>query len=184
MRLRKLKFFGLCLGLLLAAWPGLAQTPRPPTEYQVKAAILFNFAKFIDWPPESLGDDKAPFIIGILGDNPFGDDLEQTVAGKKINEHSIAVQTFRKAADATHCQILFISKSEKKQFSEIIQNLRGTAVLTVSQTDGFIESGGMVNFVPDPTSRKIRFQINADATKAARLKVSSKLLSVAVAATR
>jgi hypothetical protein len=182
MRLRKIINLGLCLGLLLAAGSGLAQTPRPPTEYQIKAAILYNFAKFIDWPPEALRDDKAPFIIGILGDNPFGDDLEQTVAGKKINDHSILVQTFRKVADATHCQILFISKSEKKQFADILLSLHGTAVLTVSQTDGFMEAGGMVNLVLDPASRKIRFQINADAAKAARLKVSSKLLNVAVPA--
>jgi hypothetical protein len=169
--------FGLTLWLLLVAGFGHAQTPRP-SEYQLKAAFLYNFAKFTDWPPEALADDKAPFIIGVLGDNPFGNDLEQTVAGKKINDHPISVQTFHTAAEAIHCHILFISSSEKKRFSEIIQSLHGTAVLTVSETDRFIESGGMVNFVQE--SSKIRFQINDDAAKAAGLKISSKLLSLAL----
>ena len=180
MRLRKIIFFGLSLGLLLAAELGRAQTPPRPTEYQLKAAFLYNFAKFIDWPPEALADEKEPFIIGVLGDNPFGNDLEQ--AGKKINDHTISVQSFHTGAEAAHCQILFISKSEEKHFSEIIQALHGTAVLTVSETDGFIEKGGMVNFVKE--DNKIHFRINGEAAKADRLKISSKLLSLAVASSR
>jgi len=177
MRLRRIKFFGLCLGLLLAAGAVHAQSPRP-SEYQLKAAFLYNFAKFIDWPPEVSGDDKASFVIGVLGDNPFGNNLEQIVSGKKINGRPIVVQALQSASAASHCQILFISSSEKNRFTEILQNLRGTAVLTVSDTDQFIESGGMVNFVPEAT--KIRFEINNEAAKAARLKISSKLLSLAI----
>lgn len=108
----------------------------------------------------------------------FGNDLEQTVAGKKINNRPISVQVFHTAAETTHCQILFISNSEKKRFSEIIQSLHGNAVLTVNATDRFIESGGMVNFVQEAS--KIRFQINNEAVKATQLKISSKLLSLAV----
>ena len=113
-----------------------------------------------------------------MGDSPFGADLEQTVAGKKINDHPITIQTFRAAAEATNCHILFISNSEKKRLPEIIQSLRGTAVLTVGETERFIETGGIINFVQEAS--KIRFQINDDAAKAARLKISSKLLSLAV----
>jgi hypothetical protein len=181
MCLRKTIFFGLSLGLLLVAGFGHAQTPRP-SEYQLKAAFLYNFAEFIDWPAEAFADGKAPFVFGILGDNLFGNDLEQTVAGKKINDRPISVQVFHTAAEATHCQILFISNSEKKRFSEIIQSLHGNAVLTVSDTDQFIESGGMVNFVQEAS--KIRFQINNEAAKAAQLKISSKLLSLAVTSPR
>jgi len=181
MRLRKIINFGLSLVLLLAAAPGRAQIPQP-TEYQLKAAFLYNFAKFIDWPPEAFADDKAPFVFGILGDNPFGNDLEQTVAGKNINERPISVQVFHTAAEATHCQILFISNSEKKHFSEILQSLHGNAVLTVSETDGFMQTGGMINFLLQ--DGKVRFQINDDAAKAARLKISSKLLSLAVTSPR
>jgi hypothetical protein len=181
MCLRKTIFFGLSLGLLLVAGSGHAQTPRP-SEYQLKAAFLYNFAEFIDWPAEAFADGNAPFVFGILGDNPFGNELEQTVAGKKINDRPISVQVFHSAAEAARCQILFISNSEKRHFSEIIQSLHGNAVLTVSDTDLFIESGGMVNFVQ--AASKIRFQINDAAAKAARLKISSKLLSLAVASSR
>jgi hypothetical protein len=177
MRLLKILFCGLSLGLFLTATAGLAQTPRP-TEYQLKAAFLYNFAKFIDWPPEALADAKAPFVIGILGDNPFGNDLEHVIAGKKINDRSILVQAFHTVAEAGHCQILFICSSEKKHFSEIIQSLQHSPILTISESDQFIESGGMVNFVQE--AGKIRFQINDEAAKAARLKISSKLLSLAI----
>ena len=176
MSVRQITFLVLALGLLSAA-PGRAQAPAP-SEYQLKAAFLYNFAKFIDWPPEAFADGKSPFIIGILGDNPFGNDLEPMVAGKKINEHPIAVQTNFAAAEATNCHILFISSSEKKRLPEIIQSLRGTTVLTVGETERFIETGGIINFVPE--AGKIRFQINGDAARAARLKVSSKLLNLAV----
>ena len=152
------------------------------TEYQLKAAFLYNFAKFIDWPPEAFADGKAPFVFGILGDNPFGNDLERTVAGKTINDHPVSVQIFHTAAEAGHCQILFISNSEKKHFSEILQSLHGNPVLTVGETDEFMQAGGMINFLLQ--DGKIRFQINDDAAKAARLKISSKLLSLAVAPAR
>jgi hypothetical protein len=183
MSLRRTIFFGLSLGLLLTAGFGHAQTPQP-TEYQLKAAFLYNFAKFIDWPPDALAGGQAPFIIGVLGDNPFGSVLEQTVAGKKIDDHPISVMPFRTAAEATNCQILFISNSEKKHFSEIVQTLHGTAVLTVSEIDGdgFIKTGGMVNFVKE--GNKFRFQIHDEVAKSNRLKISSKLLSLAVASSR
>ena len=177
MRLRKFIFYGLSGLLFLAATPGLAQTPRP-SEYQLKAAFLYNFAKFIDWP----SDDSSPFVIGILGDNPFGKSLEQIVAGKQINGRTISVQFFQTASEVARCQILFISNSESKHFTEIIKNLKGSAVLTVSENDRFIDSGGMVDFVKEDS--RIRFQINDDAAKAVRLKISSKLLSLAVGSSR
>lgn len=181
MRLRQIECILLSLGLLLAAAHGRAQVPAP-SEYQLKAAFLFNFAKFIDWPPETFAADKAPFVIGILGANPFGNELEQTVAGKKINDHPITIQLIHAGSEATNCHILFISNSEKPRLPETIQSLRGAAVLTVGETDGFVESGGMVNFVQE--ANKIRFQINDEAAKAARLKISSKLLSLAVRSSR
>lgn len=179
MAVRKKIFFVLGLGLLLAARPACAQSPAP-SEYQLKAAFLYNFAKFIEWPPKAFADGKAPFIIGVLGDNPFGTDLDQVVAGKTINDHPITIRTNLTALEATNCHILFISSSEKKNWPEIFQSLRGTTVLTVGDTERFIEAGGIINFVPE--AGKIRFQINDDTAKAARLKISSKLLSLAVRA--
>lgn len=177
MRVRVINILFFCLALLLAGAPVCAQAPQP-SEYQLKAAFLFNFAKYIDWPAESFTNDKAPFLIGILGDNPFGSALEQIVAGKKINEHPITIQPLRAGTEGTNCHIIFVSSSEKKRLPEIMQSLHGAAVLTVGETEKFIETGGIINFVPE--ANKIRFQINDDAAKAAKLKISSKLLSLAV----
>ena len=177
MRVRIITILVFGFALLLADSPGRAQAPQP-SEYQLKAAFLFNFAKYIDWPAESFANEKAPFLIGILGDNPFGATLEQTVAGKKVNEHPITIQPLRAMAEGTNCHIVFISSSETKRLPEIIKGLRGPAVLTVSETEKFIEAGGIINFVQE--ANKIRFQINDEAAKAAKLKISSKLLNLAV----
>jgi len=183
MRVRKIKFFALGLTLLLrlADLSSPAQTASP-SEYQLKAAFIYNFAKFIDWPAEAFKDDRSPFIIGILGDDPFGNNLERTVAGKMINTHPITIQNFREAGDATKCHLLFISNSKKEQLPEIIKKLHGATVLTVGETERFVETGGMINFVNE--DKKVRFQINDDATKAAKLKLSSKLLSLALPSRR
>jgi hypothetical protein len=180
---RKIRYFILGFGLFLqmADFSSLAQTP-PPSEYQLKAAFIYNFAKFIDWPPEAFADEKSPFIIGILGDDPFGKSLEDAVNGRTINTHPIAIQTFRDAAAATGCHMLFISSSAKEKLPAIIEKLQGTTVLTVGENDQFIAAGGMINFVED--AKKIRFQINDTAAKAARLKMSSKLLSLALPSNR
>ena len=176
MRFRATLF--LCLSLaLLPAVDGSAQE-QPPLEYQVKAAFLFNFAKFVEWPPAAFADAKSPIVIGILGDNPFGEDLAKTVRDKTVNNRPITIKKeFRSLADATNCHILFISTSEKQRLPEIFKGLRGASVLTVGETDRFTETGGMINFVTG--GNKIRFQINVEAAKSAGLKVSSKLLSLA-----
>ena len=170
-----------CMGLALLLPADAGAQASQPSEYQVKAAFLFNFAKFVEWPPETFAGETSPLVIGILGDNPFGSDLERIVAGKLINNRPITVRSFPTAAEAANCHILFISSSEKR-LPEIIQSLHGTPVLIVGETDQFIASGGMVNFVQEAS--KIRFQINDDAAKAARLKISSKLLSLAVRSSR
>lgn len=166
-----------CLSLALLSFAAGAQESQP-SQYQVKAAFLFNFAKFVEWPPESFAEETAPLVIGILGDDPFGDDLERTIHGKSINNHLLVIKQLHSLAETTNCHVLFISASEQKRLAEIFSGLHGTSILTVSETEGFTEAGGMINFVLE--NKKIRFQINADAAKTARLKISSKLLSLAV----
>ena len=167
----------LLLSLLLTPVRGQAQTP-PPTEQQIKAAFIFNFAKFVEWPSSVFSNASTPLVIGVLGENPFGTVLEQTVRNKAINDRTLEVKEFHHQAEVTNCHILFISTSEKKRLPEILTALRREGVLTVSEMDGFIEAGGMINFVKE--SNKIRFQINEPAAKKSKLKVSSKLLSLAV----
>ncbi len=150
----------------------------PLSEYRLKAAFLFNFAKFVEWPPEAFATPNTPIVIGVLGDNPFGTDLEETVRNKVINGRPVVVKFPQSSDAATNCHILFISTSERKRLPEIFESLRRASVLTVSETDRFTEMGGMINFIPE--GNKIRFQINDEAAKNAKLKISAKLLSLAV----
>lgn len=155
---------------------GLAQETSP-TEYQIKAAFLYNFAKFVEWPPQAFADVKSPIIIGVLGQNVFDNNLEKIIQGKTVNNRPFLFKEFHTATEATNCHILFISTSEKEKLPRILASLRGTSVLTVSETDQFIAAGGMINFVIE--DQKVHFQINDEAAKKAGLKISSKLLSLA-----
>jgi hypothetical protein len=178
MRSRSVLILSLVLiWLPLAASDDRAQEAQP-TEYQIKSAFLFNFAMFVEWPERAFAARTSPFVIGVLGENPFHDDLARTVQNKKIDDHPLLVREILLLTEATNCHLLFISASEKKRWPEIFQSLQGTSVLTVSEVDRFTQSGGMINFVLQGT--KIRFQINKDAATAAGLKVSSKLMNLSV----
>ena len=154
-----------------------AQTAQP-TEYQIKAAFLYNFAKFVDWPPSKDSSANSPIVIGVLGVNVFHDDLVNILRGKMINQHPLQLRLFQSEAEATNCRILFISPSEKDHCQKILRELNGSSILTVSETDHFIDAGGVINFVI--VGKNVRFQINNEAAKKAGLTISSKLLSLAV----
>jgi hypothetical protein len=161
---------------LILVFKSFAQD-SPPTEYQIKAAFLYNFAKFVQWPTQAFASPTSPIVIGVLGENVFGDDLEKTIRGKVINDRPLQFKQFHSVTEVTNCQILFISTSEKNSLPKILDGLQGASVLTVSETDRFTEAGGMINFVIEDD--KIHFQINNEAAKKARLTISSKLLSLA-----
>ena len=163
--------FGAAIVLMLAS--ASAQTANVP-EYQAKAGFLLNIAQFVNWPSQS---SDAPFVIGILGDDPFGSYLDETVRGQKVNNRSLSVQRFRRRVDSRPCTILFISQSERDRVGQILSNLKGRAVLTVSDIDGFTDLGGMIQLFTENNS--IRMRINLGAVKASDLRVSSKLLRVA-----
>jgi hypothetical protein len=149
----------------------------PPSEYQVKAAFLYNFVKFVEWPSEAFASETAPIVIGVLGDSPFGTDLEKMIKGKTINGRELAVRPVS-MPELKLCQIVFICRSEKKRINEVFRALQGSSTLTVGELDRFTESGGMINFVME--GNKVRFEIKGDAAKQAGLKISSKLLSLAL----
>jgi YfiR/HmsC-like len=178
MRSRAISFLGLnVLWLLLLSGSGRAQN-SPPTEYQIKAAFIFNFARFIEWPPKAFAGTTSPLVIGILGDNPFRDDLRRTLRDKTVDDHPLVIKELSSHVEATNCHILFISTSEKPRLAQVLQGLKGASVVTVAEMDRFTENGGMINFVQEGT--KIRFQINNEAAMGAGLKISSKLLSLAL----
>jgi YfiR/HmsC-like len=143
-------------------------------EYQVKAVFLFNFAQFVEWPPQSYEDPAAPFVIGVLGTDPFGPALEGAVRGETLNGRSFVIERYRNVAEIRHCQILFISRSEAAHIGEIGAALAGHSILTVSDIEDPTQRGVMIRFVAE--NNRIRLRINADAAKAAGLSISSKLL--------
>ena len=172
-----------CLALLIVTFIGLifnGLAQDKPSEYEVKAAFLFNFAKFVEWPPDAFADTNSPLTIGILGENVFGNSLGKIINDRKVNNRSFLFRSFDSVTDATNCQILFISSSKKADFAKIIGALHNASILTVGETDGFLNSGGMINFLFE--GNNVRFQISDQAAKKARLKISSKLLSLAVPA--
>ncbi len=144
------------------------------SEYQVKAAFLYNFAKFVEWP--SNGDAK-PVKIGILGDDPFGDYLDDAIRGKTIRGRPIEARRFRSIGDLQVCDILFISGSEAKRVREIFKALSGVPVLTVGEGRDFAEEGGMIGLIIE--AGKVRFDINNKAAKASGITVRSQLLQLA-----
>jgi len=146
----------------------------PVREYQLKAVFVFHFTQFADWLPGAFADPQAPLVIGILGDNPFGSYLDDAVRGEQVNNRPIVVQHYRKLSDVKACHILFIAQSESDHMRQILDDLRGRNILTVSDADGFAAQGGMIQFLTE--KNKIRLRINADAAKAADVTISSKLL--------
>jgi hypothetical protein len=153
-----------------------AQSPTAG-EYQVKAAFLYNFAKFIEWPPSSFSDASAPLQICIFGRDPFGEGLRNITSNKTINGRKIEIDTVVDLQHARSCHILFIASSVTMPVKDIVEGLRGASVLTVGDTKGFAEQGGMINFVLE--NDRVQFEVNRKAADGAALKISSKLLSVA-----
>ena len=146
-------------------------------EYQVKAAFLYNFAKFVDWPPQGFKDAADPIAICIAGETPIYAQLDSAVAGKMAGNRSFAV---RKVSDAQHtdgCHILFIGLAEQKHMPALLAGIRKWGVLTVGETPEFIPNGGVVNFKLE--SGRVRFEINLEAAEQEQLRISSKLLSLA-----
>lgn len=166
---------------ILLVWSSLAFLPleaQPQTapEYQVKAAFLYNFAKFVEWPADALSNDPS-FVIGIVGQDPFGNFIDEAVAGKTVQDKPIVVKRFSKIEDTVGAHILFISNSEAGHVSRMVKQLGRIPVLTVSDIDRFAERGGMVQL--ETEQNRVRFAINVAAVERAGLKPSSQLLKLA-----
>jgi hypothetical protein len=146
-------------------------------EYRIKAVFLFHFTQFVDWPEKALKDKGAPFVVGILGSDPFNAYLEEVVKGEKVKDHPIVVERYARIEDARRCQVLFIGSSAWPRPGPIFDAVKGTNILTVGETEGFCRQGGMFCFVN--RAGRIRFEINLEAAKGAELNVSSKLLRLA-----
>jgi hypothetical protein len=163
--------------VLLAA--GLASAAgNPPdaaaTEYEVKAAFLYKFASFVEWPGET---HNLPIGICVLGQDPFGDGLDRAVKGKTVNGRPFKVRRVKATDPLNGCGIVFVSASERGRLTGILSRLEDGGALTVGDVPGFCERGGIVNF--DLTGGKVGLEINVSAAEKAGLQLSSKLLSLA-----
>ena len=143
-------------------------------EYQLKAVFLFNFAQFVEWPEKAFAGADSPLVIGVLGADPFGPVLDETVRDERIGGRKLEIHRYRRVEDVGICQILFISKSESSHLEAILAALKERSVLTVGDADRAARRGVMIQFLTE--KKRVRLRINLDAAKLAGLTISSKLL--------
>lgn len=146
-------------------------------EYQLKAVFLYNFVQFTEWPPTAFANDKAPIVIGIVGPDPFGSTLDDTVRGETVGGRPLLVERYPRPSDIKPCHLLFISQAETRHTDEILRTVKGKPVLTVADTESPATAGVMIRFIVE--NNKVHFRINAEAASAADITLSSKLLRVA-----
>jgi hypothetical protein len=160
------------LGLLgnLLARPASAESA--PREYVIKAAFIYNFLKFVDWP----GGGGSTLTIGVLGNNPFGAALNQ-LNGKSVKGKTVAVRKCGSVSDAESCQVVFISSSDADRQKQILDSLKSASILTVGESKGFAQRGGVINFLTEDD--RVRFEVNPAAAERARLSISSEMLKLA-----
>ncbi len=165
----------LCL-LLDVLLPGSGARASEFDEYAVKAAYLYNFAKFVEWPSEAFADAAAPLSICIAGENPFGGALD-TLTGKRVEDRLVAVRHVPAATGLEECHIVYIGRTEQGRFKAVLAKLARLPILTVGDIADFAQEGGMIGLVE--AEQRIRFNINLAATRQANLKLSSQLLKLA-----
>jgi hypothetical protein len=154
-----------------------AQTATPPTEYAVKAAYLYNFLKFVEWPRDGSVPSSGPFCIAILGSDPFGVVLDKTVAGKEVRGRSVTVRRVEEPKAATGCHVVFVGRQRNLTTARALRSLEKTGALTVGDEPGFAQHGGVVDFVLDEDS--VGFEINPSAAAREGLTLSPRLLQLA-----
>lgn len=160
--------------LLLCLWVTSACWSAPASEYQVKAVFLFNFAQFVEWPAQAFPAPNTPFVIGVLGPDPFGDQLDDVARGESVDKHPMVIQRYRDIADLQNCNILYIARAQIGALPQILAALKGRSVLTVSDADDADQRGVMIRLVN--RSNRIRLRIDVGAARAGSLVISSKLL--------
>jgi hypothetical protein len=164
------------LVLALASLPLNGQT-HVAVEYRSKARYLSNFPSFVEWPAEAWSSEKEPFLICVFGDYPFGTSLAEETRGRTVHERRIEVQWMHTTEQLHACQMLFVSRSEPKRYSQVLQALRGRMMLTVGETPEFLDAEGMVSFSTEDES--VRFDVNLGEANKAHLKISSHMLALA-----
>lgn len=178
--LSQLKVYGKGLFVILSVTLlfGFVQPiQKKAREYQIKAVFLFNFAQFVAWPEHAFSGPESPLVIGILGRDPFGSYLDETVENEKINGHPLMIKRYKNLNEIDSCHILFISAEPPQKIDILTKTLSGRNILTVSDAGSFVKQGGMVKLFTEDS--KIKLSINLEVIKAEKFVVSSKLLRMA-----
>lgn len=168
---------GRAFALVLLCVCSLLASAQSATEDQVKAAYLFNFAKFIEWPAEAFATTNAPMNFCVLGRSPVVDELDSSVNGKSINGHTIIVKHLRGPEETKGCHLVFLAASAVKQREKLLLAAKGSPILLVAESPGFARAGGTINFMAE--NGRLIFEVNIAAAENAHLKISSKLLALA-----
>jgi hypothetical protein len=163
--------------LALALTPCLALAQSNPLERQVKAAYLYKFATFIEWPDGVFARGDSPLVIGVAGADALADDLERTVAGRTSNGHPLQVRRLRKGDSVAGLQMLFLSAQDKALAATLLAAARGQPVLTVTEADDGVGLGGMINFLI--ADERVRFEVALANASTARLRISARMLQAA-----
>ena len=172
-------FFVLLVGCGLLGWLGANLRAQSATEQELKAAFLYHFAQFVEWPPDAFAGAGAPIVIGVVGNSSFRELLAHTVEYKAVQGRSLLVRAWKPGESNQRCHILFIPSEDSKALPGILEEVQGVATLTIGETEGFAKRGGMINFIL--SDRKLNFEINQKRAESAGLKISSKLLTLAKA---
>ena len=154
----------------------IAEEPMP-SEYQVKAAFLINFPKYVDWPVEAFAGTNSPVVLAVSGETKVAGEIQKVIAGRTVNGREIVLKRLTSGEESGGCHILFISAAEQRRSPNLLANLKDSSILTVGESDDFLESGGIINLAR--RDQKIALEVNLTAAGNARIKISSKLLSVA-----
>jgi len=167
---------------VIACWlsfgaPQASSWNREGVEYPVKLAFLYNFTKFIEWPPDAYRGPGSPLAICIVGRDPFSRDNEGDLRTRIAGSHPVEVLTLKPSDTLSACHMVFIPATETGQAGKIVRDLKGSSTLTVGESEGFAELGGIINLTVE--EHKVHFEVNQLAAQRARLKISSKLLSLA-----
>jgi hypothetical protein len=178
---RLTKILMLCVLAGTLPWCGVSSargdSPRD-REDKLKAAYIFNFAQFVEWPAGAFpGGANGPFVIGVVGDGSFAATLEQVVKGKTAGKREIVVKDYQNAGGVGQCNILFIGPGERNAMPALVKRAAASSILTVGDFDGFLSDAGMIRFVTE--DNRLRFEVNKDAADAAQIKLGAQLLKLA-----
>jgi hypothetical protein len=168
---------GLFLLLLLLAPPARPAEEAPLSEYEVKAALLLHFVRYSDWPAKAFPYAESPYVVGVAGRDPFGKDLEAAFEGKSVKGRSFLLKRVSSEQEMRTCHVLFVATSERRRAADLLRKLADAPVLTVGESSEFLDQGGMIHL--RLKNESVRFDINLEPARNARLKLDANLLKVA-----